>query len=59
MFFAVSLVPAAAGESAQAVASLPADISSRAWQDAEKPETVPALAELQLRTLSAAARYSD
>lgn len=45
-----------AGEGTLAIAALPADISSPAWADATKPETAPALVELQLQTLAAAAR---
>lgn len=45
-----------AGEGVLAITSLPADISSKAWADVTKPETAPALVELELRTLSAATR---
>ena len=46
------------GEGSLAIVSLPSDISAPAWADVTKPETAPALVELELHTLSAAARYS-
>ena len=42
-----------------AVTDLPKEIAAQAWAETRSPTAEPALVELQLRALTAAARYKD